>query len=181
MWVRLTRRGCQAAQSVVSGLTLQLLQADALFVGERVDVNAPYACWLNVQQALIAHVFGPQGGKRAEVPARFVLALKTITKALNFIDTHPALSGKAAMGWHGLEIPAWGNGDDDYTPYPRPGKMFVTLSPVWDKARNGGRVTRWLPLPNRQTPVHEDVHLLLSGHPVTPRAGNPDFGVAAAE
>lgn len=168
MWIRLTKRGFLACQQVATGLTLAVLIQDTRIVGERIDVNAPYACWLNVQQALIDHTFGPLGGKKAEVPARFVLALKTITKALNFIDTHPALSGKAALGWHGLKILAWGDGDDDYTPYPRPGKMFVTLSPVWDKARNGQRVTRWLPLPNGQTTIEQDVHLLLSGHPVAP-------------
>lgn len=166
MFVRLTKRGFAACQTVVDGFTLETLLADVRVVGERIDINAPYQCWRNVQNALIAHIFGPTGGKRAEVPTRFFLALKTITKDLNFIDTHPALVDAGMLGWHGLEIPAWGNGPP-YTPYPRPGQMFVKLSPVWLNGRNGQRITEWVPLPDTD-PVHENVHLMLGGHPVRP-------------
>lgn len=165
-WVRLTRRGYHAVLEMAGGdpHLVEALSQNVRHVGERVDVMAPYVCWSRIQARLIDHTFGPHGGKRAEVAARYVLALRSITKALNFIDTHPALIGKAAIGWWGLEIPAWGDGDDAYTPHPRPGKMFVVLSPVWDTARNGQRATRWLPLPG--VAVHETIHLLLGGHPV---------------
>ena len=143
-WVRLTRRG-YAAVLEMTGDDPEL--PCALWFGERVDVKASYDYWLRIQSRLIDHSFGPHGGKRAEVAGRYVLALRSITKALNFIDTHPALIGKGAIGWWALEIPAWGDGDDAYTPYLRPNKMSVLLSPVWETARNGQRVTKWLPLP----------------------------------
>lgn len=178
-WVRLTRRGYAAVlQMADDDILLAALQERSVWAGERVSVDAPYVAWLRVQQRLISHCFGPTGGKRAEVPGKYVTALRSITKALNFIDTHPALSGKGALGWWALIIPAWGDGDDRYQPLPRAGKMFVNLTPVWDAAGNGQRVTRWIPLPGSR--IDEARHLLLSGHPV-PLGGNPHLHGATAE
>lgn len=163
MWVRLTRGGYRIVCDVAPDDDhLDALREHVVVTGERVDVDAPYVCWFNVQKRLIDYCFGPLGGKRREIPGRAVTALKRITMELNFIDTHPALIERGVLGWHGIVIPAWGD-STPYSPQPMPG-MFRELTPVWDKTRKGERLTRWLPL--NGDPVHEHVHLLLSTHPV---------------
>lgn len=165
--VKLTKRGYTAACEMVGhdGHTLVALTAHASIRQgvERVWVSAPYVAWRNAQQDLIVHCYGPQGGKRAEVAGRYVTALKSITKDLNYIDTHPAMSGKGALGLWGLTIPAWSNGET-FSAYPQPGERFIILTPVWERAKDGRPLTRWEALDGDA--LHENIHLLLCRQPV---------------
>lgn len=158
MWVRLTTRGMQ---------TLERLDPEALRYVRRLpppsgrdrwDADAPYTLWRHFQRLLIDEAFGPNGGRRRQVRGSVVKALQMITKALNFIDTHPALQGKGTIGWQGLFLPVWKKGDGLYSPAPEIGCEFVLLEPVWEVSKNGTRITRWKE--SEGSPAEEHVHLL---------------------
>lgn len=157
MWVRLTTRGMQTLERLDPPAIEHLTRIPPSSRRDRWDVDAPYTCWRHFQRLLINEAFGPNGGKRREVRGSTVKALQAITKALNFIDTHPALSCRGVIGWQGTRIPAWRlNGR--YVPYPVIGHEFVILKPVWETSRNGTRVTRWEE--SEGSPAEEHVHLL---------------------
>jgi hypothetical protein len=146
VWCRLTRNGYRAVASavVLDEAISEALQQEVHHVGSRVDVRAPYAAWAYAQAMLHDRTFGPRGGRRHHT-ARDFTALRTITKELNYIDTHPALKGVGMLEWQPFWIPVWATGlpERPYRAYPLRDRPFVILTPRWEKMGDGTKVTIW--------------------------------------
>jgi len=171
MWVRLTRNSYNA---VLNSVALDAAVAEALMaevVPSRktmLDVEAPYAAWKFAASQLRRRAFGPRGGRLSTVPHGVHTSLQVITRALNYMDTHPALRDVGVLGWAVEEIPAWRTGDEDlrYSPYPIPGNEFVMLLPTWVMVERQ-KATQWVPRSSGQGRLaHEQLHLALWRNPV---------------
>jgi hypothetical protein len=147
MWIRLTKRGYSAALAAVSHdeAMVTALSEEVEQTRSQVDVHAPYAAWHYTSRQLHRIVFGPRGGIRTPANKHFT-ALQRITRAMNTIDSHPALMGLGMMGWQTDVIPAWKIGKTHlgrkYSPYPQPGLPFIVLTPQWERL-NGLEMTVW--------------------------------------
>lgn len=148
MWVRLTKEGYDLVCGLVvlDGPMASELYYSTIRHPKSIDVEAPYAVWKYVQGLLNNQIFGPRGGKKTE---KGFTAMRRITRELNYVEFHPALSGTAMFGWHGDRFPVWQQDADDrgriWTPYPTPGHDFRILEPVWEHPEGEQKLTRWLP------------------------------------
>ena len=75
-------------------------------------------------------------------------AFKSIRRALNVRESHPALSRTGAIGMISELIPAWKFPEPDgsgkfYTPYPTPTMQFVILAPEM-RTVAGRKTTQWV-------------------------------------
>ena len=163
--MRLTTLGYQAACDALRDdrdmLVAFTAHVEHDYQHSRHEIDAPYACWVFLQQRLIGHVFSARGGRR-KVPSPPAVTLRRVTTALNFMDRHPALKGVGMVEWQALRIPAW-EIDGRLSLYPQRGHRFVILTPEWLTARNGTKVTTWIQ--SDGDPVEERAHLLLWRHP----------------
>lgn len=132
------------------------------------DVLLPAIAWRNIAEHLREVGFGPMGGKTQARPAFYHL-LTRVQRALNRLDTHPALRVNGAIiGISPEVIPAWlTTPDHRLTPYPATGR-FVILRPHVE-LRNGHTLTRWVqsePNPRSRQPEgvleQESFHLRFS-------------------
>lgn len=120
-------------------------------VRRNVLVEAPYVVWTRVHQALTDKVFTPKmtrrtmgGGQADRVPGRYYNALRSVSKAMNAMITHPALRSIAVEGWHSQVLYVWEDLPGPYSLIPIPGGRYVVLRPKWLTAKNGTRVTVWV-------------------------------------
>lgn len=147
---------------------LNELEADVIWRNTVVDIDAAAVAWRHVQEHLYRSTFGPRGGIKRQ--GDFV-ALRRITRELNYLESHPAMFGLAMLEWQPDVMPAWKQEPDDmgriYTPYPRPGHQFVILAPEWEKRRGEPRTTRWLERKSAPGRLGDEaIHLRLQRHPV---------------
>jgi hypothetical protein len=172
MWVRLGRN---AYTCTLNSVALDAALSDALMAevnvsrSQTVEVEAPYVAWRLAAAALRKRAFGPRGGKVTTIPQGVHTALQVITKALNYMDAHPALRDVGTLGWASEEIPAWRTGDPEkpYSPHPIQGAKFVILTPDWVRV-NQRKATRWIPRPSGQGRLaQEQLHLALWRDPVS--------------
>lgn len=175
MWVRLTAAGYNA---VLRATLTDLAMSEAFTSGAEparignpstkyVDVYAPYVAWYNVRETFRGRIFGPRGGRTTKTPDSTYNAFQRITKELNYHDAHPALKGKAMLGWIGDLLPVWLLDDErKYSLYPKPGAPFRILTPVWIKSE-AGKATRWVERESGEGRIaDEEFHLALWRHPV---------------
>lgn len=133
----------------------------------RVMVNAPYAAWKFAYRRLYETNFGPRGARRVYGKTAVHLALKQVTKELNYIDTHPAMQGLGMFGIETEIFPAWKieSSEDStrsrYSPYPQPGHQFVVLVPKWQEHPMKPKLTWWVPGSGEGRLSHEESHLSL--------------------
>lgn len=169
MWVRLTYRQYRMALRVTAldeGMHNALTESTHVNKGTATEVEAPYAAWRYTAMLLRDVAFGPRGGRLSTAGVEFN-ALKAITKELNFIDKHPALTRAALFGEHPLIIPVWKITPTErdprlYSPYPMPGREFVVLTPWIQRESGRARLTWWVEKPSGEGRLaHEELHLPL--------------------
>jgi hypothetical protein len=173
MWCRLTRTGHKTLLSLTAYDPTMQDELNTIVINDkptRVDVEAAYAAWSHVRGLLYKATFGPRGGKRDATSKQFV-ALRSITRELNYVDSHPALKGMGMVGWVADVFPVWKIDPDEqgrtYSPYPMPGHEFVILTPSWEESPGVPRITRWVEAPSAPGRLAEEgVHLRLWRHPV---------------
>lgn len=169
MWVRLTRQGLASVRrwTLTDGAMYDEINMDVRpWSKTSVDVFAPYATWKFVWQTLYDRSFSPLGGRLPKIASRDYTALQNITKALNRVDSHPALRGLGMFEWQRTIIPAWRVEPTEkdprlFHPYPLLDHQFVVLTPYWDKVKNT-KVTRWVAQASGEGRIcDESVHLAL--------------------
>ena len=178
MIVRLTTRQEQLMLAIVGRLDSDFMEAltlDRRQAGARVDVNAPFAAWVAVREALVDAAFNERGYKRQGVPVALQKALASVHQATGHAWRHPALRGAGCLGHHPIIIHAWQMDQPDrqgrlFHPYPQPGRPFVILKPTWQTVPGGGRLTTWGPdgiSPNDEPLQLEEIHLRLWREPIS--------------
>lgn len=100
----------------------------------RVDMSMPAAAWKLVESVMFDHCFNERGFRSKDVRNTDLNALKSIRRALNARENHPALSKRGAIGLISEIIPAWkllsaGPSGRWYSPYPVRGMGFTILAP----------------------------------------------------
>lgn len=172
MYVKLTRIGYRVCRNIVAtddAMAASLL-LDVRETKSTVTVLAPYATWKHLHGVLYRRTFGPRGG-RHQVPKSYFTALQRITKAINYVDSHPAFQGVGMIGWQPDIFPVWciePTADGRlYSPYPQPGRQFGILAPVWWHKKGETKLTYWALQPSGEGPLaSEQLHLALWRHPV---------------
>lgn len=116
----------------------------------RVDVAMPAIGWKRVWDVMFDHCFDNRGMRSKGVRTTDLNATKSIRRALNAREVHPALFGIGAIGMIGELVPAWTltglATEAAYSPYPHVGENFVVLAPESHKVR-GQTVTKWVVAP----------------------------------
>lgn len=131
--------------------------------GKSVLVNAPYIAWVRVRVEIEDVVFNAKGQRQrppryeggAGVKMMASSALQRITKATNFVESHPALKEMALVGRHPHIFHVWRLPLPDergrlYSPAPVPGAPFMVLGPVWRKFK-GMEITTWAGVGSKPT------------------------------
>jgi hypothetical protein len=101
----------------------------------RVDIVMPASAWRRVEGIMFDHCFDERGFRaRERVRSTDINALKSIRRALNVRENHPALYQRGAIGLISELIPAWKFPAPDasgkvYSPYPVQSMPFVVLAP----------------------------------------------------
>jgi hypothetical protein len=101
----------------------------------RVDIVMPAIGWRSIEGIMFDHCFDERGFRaRERVRSTDLNALKTIRRALNAREHHPALFNRGAIGLIAELIPAWRFPAADasgrcYSPYPVDAMDFVVLAP----------------------------------------------------
>jgi hypothetical protein len=101
----------------------------------RVDTVMPAMGWRMVEGVMFDHCFDERGFRAKErVRATDINALKSIRRALNVRENHPALFQRGAIGLIPELVPAWKFPSPDasgkmYSPYPVSPLQFVVLAP----------------------------------------------------
>jgi hypothetical protein len=126
----------------------------------RVDVAMPAIAWKRVWGVLFDHCFDHRGMRSKGVRVTDHNAMKAVRRSLNVRESHPALSGVAAIGVISELIPAWRleppQGGYRYSPYPVAGQPFVVLAPTARQIRRQ-RVTQWVEAPRMpERPILDD-------------------------
>ena len=114
----------------------------------RVDMAMPAAAWRIVEHVMFDFCFDGRGFKSRHVRTTDLNALKSVRRALNARESHPALWRIGAVGIIGELIPAWKFPAPDasgmcYTPYPTPTMPFVILAPE-TRTVAGKQTTLWV-------------------------------------
>jgi hypothetical protein len=176
MWVQLTRRGYKRVldltandEAMYAELHQSLLWRSGTGPQSGVDVEAPYVVWKHVHGLLYKEAFKPRGTYRYGGSSTLT-SLKRVTKEMNYIETHPALSRYAMIEWQPDVLPVWkvtpDNFGREYSPMPHPGHEFVVLTPMWERTA-GQRVTRWVERESGPGRLGtEELHLRLQRNPV---------------
>jgi hypothetical protein len=116
----------------------------------RVDVAMPAIAWKRTFETMFDHCFDNRGMRTKGVRSTDLNATKSIRRALNVRECHPALSRTGAIGMIGELVPAWRlevpEASTFYAPYPRLGLPFVILAPESRQVRNQ-KVTLWVEAP----------------------------------
>jgi hypothetical protein len=101
----------------------------------RVDIVMPASAWRMVESVMFNHCFDDRGFRaRERVRSTDINALKSIRRALNVRENHPAMYQRGAIGLISELIPAWRFPAPDasgkrYSPYPVQAMPFVVLAP----------------------------------------------------
>jgi hypothetical protein len=101
----------------------------------RIDTVMPAVAWRMVESIMFDHCFDERGFRAKErVRTTDLNALKSIRRALNARENHPALYQRGAIGMISELIPAWRFPAPDasgkmYSPYPALALPFVVLAP----------------------------------------------------
>lgn len=168
--MRLTRHGYRRVRRFVTldEPMLREFEAEVVWGKNTVDIDAAAVAWKHVQGLLYKSTFGPRGGVKRQ---NDFVALRRITRELNYLESHPAMHGLAMLEWQPDIFPVWKQEPDEqgriYTPYPRPGHQFVILAPEWEKVPGEPRTTRWLERKSAPGRLGDEaVHLRLQRHPV---------------
>jgi hypothetical protein len=121
----------------------------------RVDVVMPAVAWRIVESIMFDHCFDERGFRAKErVRNVDINALKTIRRALNARENHPALFRRGAIGLIPELVPAWKFPAPDasgraYSPYPVIGMPFVVLAPE-SRTVATKQSTLWVESPRRR-------------------------------
>ena len=141
MIVRLTNRGRERVWQRVLESDTRYKEAlsDWWFVDytvaskHRVDTVMPAIAWKIVEEIMFLHCFDLRGFvARDRAKSSDLTAIKTIRRALNARENHPALSRRGAIGQISELLPVWTidpDTDSYYTPYPITGGRFAILAP----------------------------------------------------
>lgn len=135
----------------------------------RVDLAMPAIAWRQVEHVMFDFCFDGKGFKSQTSRAMDHTAFKSIRRALNTRENHPALSQTGAVGMISELIPAWKFPGPDasgqhYTPYPAPNMPFVILAPETRKI-GGKQTTMWVEAtrPPEYPLLDEREHLRFAG------------------
>ena len=114
----------------------------------RVDLAMPAIAWRLVEHVMFDFCFDGKGFKSRDVRNTDLNALKSIRRALNAREAHPALTNTGAIGLVGELIPAWRfptpeASGKEYVPYPAPTMPFVILAPE-SRTVAGKQTTQWV-------------------------------------